>query len=264
MAGAALFEPGGAGVFAPTEAAVGAWDREIVHGAPVAALFAGQLAPAEHTLARLTVEFLAPVPHAPLTLELSSLDGGARVQRQRAALVHEGRTVATATSVVVRRGELDLPDKARRHDSPFDPAELPALETRNLASEELIGWPSYDSQGVYLAWTRIDGDPRPHGWIRLALPVVAGTEISGIETAAVAADYAQSAINFQLPYREWSFRNAELTLHLSREPVGDWIGLRSEGVVQPVGAGFNAADLFDADGRVGRSASSLVVERRSA
>ena len=38
--------------------------------------------------------------------------------------------------------------------------------------------------------------------------------------------------------------------------------MRCESVVQPVGAGFNAADLFDTDGRVGRSAAALVVEHR--
>ena len=48
----------------------------------------------------------------------------------------------------------------------------------------------------------------------------------------------------------------------SREPVGSWVGVRSECVVQEVGAGFNAADLFDAAGRFGRAASALVVERR--
>ena len=66
-----------------------------------------------------------------------------------------------------------------------------------------------------------------------------------------------------LPMSEWSYRNAELTLHLAREPVGPWIGMRSEALVQPVGAGWNAADLFDAQGRVGRSAATLVVERRA-
>ncbi|HEY8059562.1 MAG TPA: hypothetical protein VID94_12455, partial [Acidimicrobiales bacterium] len=103
---------------------------------------------------------------------------------------------------------------------------------------------------------------RTHAWIRLAVPVVEGTEVRGVELAVVAADYAQAAVNRQLSMADWSFRNAEQTLHLSREPVGPWIGMRCESVVQPVGEGFNAADLFDTDGRVGRSAAALVVERR--
>ena len=80
----------------------------------------------------------------------------------------------------------------------------------------------------------------------------------------MAADYAQSAVHRNLPLADWSFRNAELTLHLAREPVGTWVGARCESVVQPIGAGFNAADLFDADGRMGRSAASIIVEPRGA
>ena len=47
----------------------------------------------------------------------------------------------------------------------------------------------------------------------------------------------------------------------------DWFltcdsALRRTGLVQPVGAGFNAADLFDRDGRLGRTSASIVVEPR--
>lgn len=264
MAEAALFEPDGPSVFVPTAAAVGPWDRGSLHGAAVAALVAGRFAAPDLTLARLTIELLAPVALAPLTFALSKPSGGSRVQRRHATLTCDGRTVATASSVAVRRAELQLPSKALAHVSPFDPAAAPALLEPNRAPEKLVGWPSFDSRGIVFEWMRVEGDPRPHQWAGLAVPVVAGTEIHGIEVAAMAADYAQTAVNWQLPYESWSFRNAELTIHLAREPVGTWIGIRSEAVVQPVGAGFNAADLFDADGRVARSASTLVVEPRTA
>jgi hypothetical protein len=38
--------------------------------------------------------------------------------------------------------------------------------------------------------------------------------------------------------------------------------MRCESVVEPVGAGFNSADLYDAQGRMGQSAAVLVVEAR--
>jgi len=37
--------------------------------------------------------------------------------------------------------------------------------------------------------------------------------------------------------------------------------LRSECVVDSVGTGFKTADLFDTDGRMGRTMGTLVVER---
>ena len=230
----------------------------------MAALFAGRLAPDDRTLARLTIEILAPVPVAPLTLECSPRSGGNRVQRQTATLSVEGRTVASANTVLVRRGELHLPENVRRHECPFDPVEVPALDQPNRAAEEIVGRPSFDSRAVIVERLRIEGDRRVHQWISLGVPVVEGTELQAVEIAAVAADYAQAAVNRLLPFSSWSFRNAELTVHFAREPLGSWIGMRCESVVEPAGAGFNSADLYDAEGRMGRSAAVLVVEPRKA
>ena len=126
----------------------------------------------------------------------------------------------------------------------------------------MVGHESLDSLGLVWVPMRVEGDRRTHQWVSLLLPVVEGTELKGIELAAVAADYAQSAVNRQLSLRDWSFRSVDMTLNLTREPVGPWIGMRCEGLVQPVGAGFNGADLFDRDGRLGRTSASIVVEPR--
>ncbi len=262
MSATALFRPEGSHSFTPTSAAVGPWDREVVHGAAVVALLAGRLSPPEHTLTRLSVDFLTTVPMATLTLECSEATGGRRVQRQDAELSCDGRAVATARTIIVRPGELELPPKALDHPNPFDPAAAPPLDEPNRKAAKAVGWESFDSTSLIIEFERVEGDRRVHAWISLAMPVVEGTELRGTEIAAVAADYGQSAVSRQLPFAEWSFRNPEQTLHLAREPVGRWIGLRSEAVVAPVGAGFNTTDLFDADGRVGRSCAALVVEER--
>ena len=98
MTDLALFRTDGASTFVPTPAAVGPWDPHIVHGAAVAALLAGRLASDGRTLARLTVELLAPVPLAPLTFERSASRGGSRVERQR-------RVCSCATAARWRRRE---------------------------------------------------------------------------------------------------------------------------------------------------------------
>jgi hypothetical protein len=201
---------------------------------------------------------------ATLTVERSGPTGGKRVQRQDAVLTCDGREVATARSVLVRRGDLDLPAKALDHPSPFDPAAAPPLDRPRTESAETVGRDSFDSRSLIFEAVRVEGDRRVHAWVSLAVPVVEGTPLRGTELAAVAADYAQAAVHRQLPFTERSFRNAEQTLHLAREPVGSWVGIRGEGLVDPIGAGFNTADLFDADGRVGRSSAALVVERRGA
>lgn len=258
----ALFLPDGDATFVPTSGAVGPWDARIVHGAAVVALLTGRLTPAEGTMARVTIDFLRPVPMGPLDLDLSDLGGGSRAQRHRAVLTSDGQEVAAAEAVVVRAGDLDLPDKALAHPTPFDPTAAPPLDEPNHAAADIVGHESYDSESAVFVPLRVEGDRRVHAWISLALPVVAGTPVLGTELAAAAADYAQSAVHRQLPFAEWSFRNTEQTIHFARPPVGPWVGLRSEALVQPVGAGFSAADLFDADGWVARTAAAVVVERR--
>jgi hypothetical protein len=264
MTATAMFEHDGSATFMPTSAAVGPWDRRIVHGSPIVALLAGQLTPEENTLARLTVEILAPVPMEPLTLRLSEPAGGSRVQRRNAALLAGDREVATAVAVTVRRNDLELPERALAHESPFDAAAVPALSEPNRSAAEIVGWESFDSNTLIMARTRVEGDRRTHDWISLAVPVVEGTTLKGSELAAAAADYSSNAVVRQLPYDTWSFRNTDLTLQLTREPIGSWMGMRSECLVQPVGTGFKTADLFDEAGWVARTTATLVVERHTA
>lgn len=264
----ALFRRAGPDEYVPTEYAIGPWDPSIVHGAAIAALLAGRLEPEsqseEATLARLTVEILAPVPLAPLRLTLADGTVGSRVRRRSAVLsrVEDDRPVASASAVAVRRRELDLPAEVRDTETPFPPEAAPPLDEADEVVAERVGWKGFDSQSVVLKWQRNSGDRRTHLWVGLLVPVVEGVERSTVEVAAVAADFSQSAVNRILPFKSWSFRNAEITMHFGRPPEGEWIGVRSEAVLGDVGTGFSSSDLFDRRGRVARSAAALVVEPR--
>lgn len=264
MSDLALFERLGPDSFRPTEASTGAWDASLLHGAPLAALLAGRLAPDTGTVARFSIDFLRPVPMDVLTVEVVDTEGGSRVRRRRARVTVDGREVASAEVAVVREGSLELPGPALSHPTPFDPRDTPDLSTPHPGAADAVGWSSFIDLGLAIEVHRVGTDDRPHQWVALTRPVLADAEPLGIETAVVAADLAQTAVHLQLPFRSWSYRNAEMTVHLSRSVRGEWVGVRSEAVVDAVGAGFNAADLFDEAGRVGRSASVLVVEARPA
>lgn len=56
-----------------------------------------------------------------------------------------------------------------------------------------------------------------------------------------------------------SFVNADLTVHLHREPVGEWLGSRSVSSWQPSGVAISDALLFDEQGAVGRAVQSIVL-----
>ena len=98
--------------------------------------------------------------------------------------------------------------------------------------------------------------------MRLLLPIVAGQVTSSVQRAVAAADYGTSGTSARLPFSQWSFMNADLTVSLSRPPYGEWIGMETSGIVQPTGTGLSVAQIYDQGGRVGQSAQSLLIEPR--
>jgi Thioesterase-like superfamily len=65
-----------------------------------------------------------------------------------------------------------------------------------------------------------------------------------------------------LDFGDWSFLNADLTVSMAREPVGEWILLDAESWIGPEGAGLAMARLADEGGYFGRVVQSLVIEKR--
>ncbi|XVQ14603.1 acyl-CoA thioesterase domain-containing protein [Spirillospora sp. CA-255316] len=261
--GAALYERDGDRIV-PTDRARGPWRRDALHGAAVAALLAAAVDVPGWTPARITFDLLAPVRAVPMTLSVTRPEGGRRVVRQDVTLLEGDAPVARARCLAVRRAELDLPEGATEHRDPFAGAAVPDLSRPKPGVSEAVGWECFDSSAVSVRSLR-SPDPGPDSvglWISLLVPVIAGEPTPAIARAAAAADYASTATHMRLPFDRWSFMNAELSLHLSREPVGPWVGLVCAGVVQPVGCGLSAATLYDSAGRLGQSAQALVVEAR--
>ena len=97
------------------------------------------------------------------------------------------------------------------------------------------------------------------------VPVVPGETPSGVQRAAAAADFGNGVCG-GLPFERFTFINPDLTVHLLRAPVGEWIGMRAASYygtsAASTGAGFAESALFDADGRIGRSAQSLIIDER--
>jgi hypothetical protein len=261
---AVLFSRDGA-VLVPGAAAGSPWGRDRVHGGAVAALLAGSLERAEWSLTRVAVDLLAPVPFRPLRLELTQPEGGRRVTRQVATLFDNERAVARAAGVSIRQTQLDLPETSREPAGPFADCPVPALDLPMSRVAESVGFESFDSLAVALK--RFKSDQLPVGaagmWLRLLVPVIAGEQNTAVQQAAAAADFGVTSMPAKVPYHQWSFMNTDLTLHLAREPVGSWIGLVSQSLVEPVGAGLGLTTLYDEQGKVGQSAQALIVEARA-
>ena len=98
-------------------------------------------------------------------------------------------------------------------------------------------------------------------WYRVDWPLVEGHAVSQAMRAVVASDFCNGT-SAALDFHSYTFLNADLTLNMAREPVGDWILLDAESWIGPDGAGLAMARLGDARGYFGRVVQSLVIEKR--
>ena len=265
MSVAPLFEPAGAG-FVAAPATRGPWDERMMHGGAPSALLAHvieQIQPgaAEPVVARLTIEFLGGVPVGPVEVTTFLAKPGKRFQIVEATLSAGGRTACLARAIRLRRA--DLPDAVATPPSRDGDAPLPAPGTGGR-------WPQFvtsDAAMFYPDATEIRvvggemGSGHAIAWIRLRGELLPGVGPSPLVRACAAADFA-NGLSAILPFDEWRFVNTELTVHLHREPVGEWIGLDARTTSDASGVGLAGGELHDERGRFGTCAQALFVQRR--
>ena len=260
---AAVFDRAGEG-FVATPAARGPWAPGEAHGGAPSALLARaveRVEPAEGmAVARLTVDFLGAVPlGAPLAVAAAVVKPGRRFQLVEAELSSAGRVLCRARAVRLRRGA-----------GPVSPGTEPG-PVRPPDPHEGWEWDALvpvDGQDMFFPTAVevrvVNGAPgtgAASAWFRLRLPLVGGESPSPLQRTAAAADFG-NGISWALDPRAWLFVNTELTVHLAREPAGDWIALAARTDFGDAGAGVATATLFDARGRVGVSSQALYVARR--
>ena len=98
------------------------------------------------------------------------------------------------------------------------------------------------------------------GW-RIRVPLVAGAANSPAMRAAAAADFG-NGLSWVLPAERFNFANADLSLQLARQPVGEWVGLDAVTTIAPDGSGCAFSQLHDERGRFGFATQTLLVFAR--
>lgn len=244
--------------FASTGHTVGPWSSDSQHLGPPAALLVRALercAPRPGTvLSRVAFEVLGPVPVAELTVTASVDRPGRSVELLSASLAHGGRPVLRASA-----WRIVTADTAAVASDPGD-ALAPPRDCAPMALPE-------GSQGYLAAieWRSISGGIFTPGdaavWLRPAVQVVAGEEPSASQRLFTVADSA-SGVSSRLDIGRWYAINTELTVHLHREPVGEWFALDARTVIGPAGVGVASSVVHDERGPVGRTAQSLFVRER--
>lgn len=239
--------------------AAGPWDPGMQHGGAPSSLvvWAAERIPSPQPMyvARLTVDLMRPVPVAPLTIETEVVREGRKIQLCAVRLFANGVEVVRATVLKVRAQNVVLPDGIA--EEPIDlPGPDAGVEEPPQGSNNFIG-------GVTLR--AVKGGFLKLGpgaiWFRADRPMVEGSPNSQAMRAALSADFS-NGVSSVLDFRKWMFINADLTVTLARQPVGEWILLNSEMTLGADGAGIAVSRLGDVQGYFGRAIQCLVVEPR--
>jgi hypothetical protein len=93
------------------------------------------------------------------------------------------------------------------------------------------------------------------------VPLVAGEADTPLTRALTLAD-SSWAVGFELDHRKGFVINTDVTLALHREPVGEWLCLRSATAASPEGSGLALGQLDDLAGDCGRVLQTLLVTER--
>ncbi len=247
--------------FVPSASARGPWSPQHQHGGPPAALLArafARQAPSSAQIARLTFDFLRPVPLTPLTVVTRVVRAGAKVQRFAGSLATEdGATVMEASCLTMRVAPASIAV------TPDAPAAPPPPEAGAPFDLPLIRGEEGYHRAVECRLARgIWGRGPTAVWVRLRVPLVAGEAPTPLESLVAAADTASGVALVVDPARA-TFVNGDLTIALHRIPIGEWICLDAATTGEPHGIGLARARLWDGAGLVGRSLQTLLLETRA-
>jgi hypothetical protein len=207
-------------------------------------------------VARITYEFVRPVPVGPLGVRVEVIRPGRRV-----TLLDGFLTDSEDVEVVRARALLMLPaaiDAVVPDPLPFAGPEAGAVNDWDDQR------PMFASHAMEIRF--VEGVFRQPGpataWFRLRQPLIAGEGVSGLERLVAAADFG-NGIASVLSWEEHTFINPDLTVFVEREPADEWVALQSRMCVTRGSVAMAESVLWDERGRIGRAIQALLVGPRA-
>jgi len=208
-------------------------------------------------LGRFTMDLLGPVPVAELAVTTSVLRPGRTVSLRQAEL-------SDATGRVAARAQGWAFPASPDGSGPGGFGEPLAHGPDDGHLEEP---PASWSRGYLdsVEWLWISGAVTRPGpavvWMRPHTRLVPHEELSPLQRLLACVDSASGA-SAALDVAKWNFMNTELTVHVVRPPVGEWLCLHADTTLGPGSVGVAASEVYDERGLVARSAQALLVAPR--
>ena len=254
----ALYLPLEDDCYEATELTIGPWSADAQHGGPPAALLTREVERRggieSGQTVRLAFDILGPVPVGRVRVTSQVLRPGRRVELVEATLDAGDRQLMRVTAW-----------RTRTADGPAGPAE-PAPHGPDDGHPGDLRF--FDREVAYhraLDWKVVHGDfmqPGPAAaWTRPLCELVAGEPMTPMEHLLVMTD-ASSGVSSVLDWSTTSFANVDLVVALRRPPRSEWLATDAVTVLGGTGTAQCFAALYDAEGLVGRSSQSLLVEHR--
>lgn len=225
--------------------AISPWSPANLSGTGVCGLLARELegyCPDDFVPARLTVDLYRPVFDAPFDMRSTVVRRGARITVADTVLVQDGRDRARASAVFLTPG-VEPPGKvwSPAADLPV-PAEgcMSPEGSRPLFKSGERDWTS-DFGANQNAERKVTWQSLP--------PLIAGEPITPFQRAAIMGDATNHLCHWGSEGA--GYINADVTVNLSRLPIGYELGLRADNVIASAGISIGAATLYDRTGPVG-------------
>ena len=245
--------------FRATEHTSGAWVLEEQHIAPALGLLA-HVVDRDHRarrddgllLARLSYDILGTVPVDVVETSVQVLRGGRTIELVEAVMSYAGRDV-----VRLRAWLMATRDTAGYAGTGLTGIPAPeSVETWEPASV----WPGGFIASVDLRRQQVEPGHAAF-WVRPGEPLVADEPVSASARTVGVLDIA-NGMTVRADPAQVLFPNIDLTAHLLREPVGEWVGFDTRVTFGDNGIGLTSSVLHDETGPLGTSAQILTVRPR--
>ncbi|MGI9164715.1 MAG: acyl-CoA thioesterase domain-containing protein [Mycobacterium sp.] len=230
------------GAFHPTESALSRWGKDSLNGPAVVGLVARCL---EHDYgddeflpARLTTDLFKAAGRIPTEVRTRLVREGRRIRGSECDVIQAGVVVARA-SMLQDRKSAPPPGQEWIPEQSFTPP-TGIRGTAYAISSDDVGWSSSGAQHQNTSRKRV---------YHRTIEVVEGETLSPFVRTVVAAEATSLVTN--LGTMGIGYINGDLTVALSRLPIGNYIGLQADSHWCADGISTGTATLFDDEGPFG-------------
>ncbi len=243
--------------YTPTDAAGSPWHPSLLHGGAVSGLLMRhgleQLAQwPGFRISRITMDLVRPAPKAPLDLSTELVRDGGKLKLLQLEVRAAGKLIAQARLLAQKPRPMPLPEYAPRPaGSPRGPDGVAEEGIQQMLDAKGLNIPEgFHSRVRLRPLTPFDERGQGTCWVHMPVQVVSGEDPDPLAHLGMVADLGNGV--GQLNYGNATGTiNADISLHLFRQPVSLWLCLESQAQVQPDGMGVVHTRLYDTDGAIG-------------